>query len=520
MLDAFKSITNNKGKLAQKQTDELESLIATAREERSAISAMLTALTARSAKLMPLGKTLEQVSEKATTVTDRLDEIGRRLTALDDRTHEMEEIEKRILALKESARQAEQTTQKALGPDGELQKHREAVQHLSSQALGTQATLDTLKKERATLEELRGQLQKAEGEVKQSLGQASSLKTELDQIRAIASTLTQDYAKIREISREAREDTTAAMTTVKEVENKLGPLARLHELSQSTEERLTSLNSLAEHVSHKAKALESQQQSVEHAVVQANRVNEMVWAMDIQIGKLNEGMKQVARADDTLARTEKLAAETNAQLESATKLRHETERETGKLKKEAGTLLEAVRGQVDTLSLKKKEFEAFDLRLRTLQAGVGDAEGRMEALAAKDKNLIDLSQKVDGLSKRFESLFVQADDLTKKQLALESLHERLGQVDDLAKKTSWQMDSLRQSRQDLDVLRKDIQDFYAAHAEAAKLGEKLSGDRIRLEAFGERMTAFSAQAPELEAKMEAIVGKLRIVEEGTEKATR
>ena len=55
----------------------------------------------------------------------------------------------------------------------------------------------------------------------------------------------------------------------------------------------------------------------------------MVWAMDVQIGKLNEGMKQVARADDTLSRIEKLASETNAQLESATKLRQETERETG-----------------------------------------------------------------------------------------------------------------------------------------------------------------------------------------------
>src|SRR5881396_3436509 len=78
-------------------------------------------------------------------------------------------------------------------------------------------------------------------------------------------------------SREAREDTTAAMTTIKDVERKLGPLAQLHELSQSTEERLGSLNALAEHVAHKAKAIEGQQQAVEHAVIQANRVNEMVW---------------------------------------------------------------------------------------------------------------------------------------------------------------------------------------------------------------------------------------------------
>ena len=520
MLDAFKNMTSGKGKLVQRTGDELEQLIATAREERSAISAMLTSLTARSAKLTPLSKSLEEVTERATSVTARLDEIAGRLTALDDHTKQLEELDKRIQGLKESARQAEQTTQKALGPDGELQRHREAVQHLSSQALATQATLETLKKERAALEGLRGQIREAEGEVKQSLGQSATLKSELDQIRVLASTLTQDYARIREISREAREDTTAAMTTVKEVEAKLGPLARLHELSQSTEERLTTLNALAEHVSRKAKALESQQQSVEHAVVQANRVNEMVWAMDVQIGKLNEGMKQAAKAEDTITRIEKLAHETNGQIDNAMKLRQEAERETVKLTKDASTLVETVRGQVDTLGVKKKEFEAFDERVRSLNSSVGDAESRMSALAAKDKGLIELAQKVDGLTSRFESLFAQADDLTKKQLSLEVLHERLGQVDDLAKKTSWQMDALRQSRQDLDVLRTDIQEFYKSHAEAAKLGDKLGADRLALEAFGDRMATMATQAPELEAKMDAVIGKFKLVEEGTQKATR
>ncbi|HEV8346927.1 MAG TPA: hypothetical protein VGQ16_10155 [Vicinamibacterales bacterium] len=520
MLEAFKNMTGAKGKAVQQQADELELLIATAREERSAISAMLTALTTRSAKLTPLSKSLEQVTDRATSVTARLDEIAKRLSALDDHTRQLEELDKRIQALKDAARQAEQTTQKALGPDGELQKHREAVQHLSSQALGTQATLETLKKERAALEGLRGQLRETEGDVKQALGHSSTLKGELDQLRALATTLTQDYGKIRETSREAREDTTAAMTTVKEVEAKLGPLARLHELSQSTEERLTTLNALAEHVSRKAKALETQQQSVEHAVVQANRVNEMVWAMDVQIGKLNEGMKQAAKAEDTISRIEKLTQDTSADLDTAVKVRQEAERETAKLTKDAGTLLDAVRGQVDTLGVKKKEFEAFDERLRALQTTVGDAEARMSGLAAKDKSLIELAQKVDGLAKRFESLFAQADDLTKKQLSLEVLHERLGQVDDLAKKTSWQMDSLRQSRQDLEILRKDIQDFYKSHAEAAKLGDRLGADRLALEAFGDRLTAMSAQAPELEAKMDAILGKLKLVEEGTRKATQ
>lgn len=145
MLDAFRSMTSGRSKLVQKQTDELQLLITSAREERSALGTMLTTLTARSAKLTPLGKTLEQVMEKATGAATKLDEITKTISTLDDRAKELEQVDKRIQALNDAARQAELTTQKAIGPDGELQKHREAVQYLSSQALQTQATLDTLK---------------------------------------------------------------------------------------------------------------------------------------------------------------------------------------------------------------------------------------------------------------------------------------------------------------------------------------------------------------------------------------
>src|SRR6185295_2078007 len=193
------------------------------------------------------------------------------------------------------------------------------------------------------------------------------------------------------------------------------------------------------HVSRKAKALESQQQAVEHAVVQTNRVNEMVWSMDVQIGKLNEGLKQAAKAEEQIGRIEKLAAEASAQLDAATTARQEVERETAKLSKDAGALLDSAKSQVEALSVKKKEFEAFDERVRSLTGSVGDAETRMDALAAKDKNFAALGQKVDGLAKRFEALFSQSDELAKKQLALETLHEQLGQVDELAKKSTWQM---------------------------------------------------------------------------------
>src|SRR6185436_6690555 len=116
MADAIKNMFggSNKGKAVEKQTTELELLIATAREERSAISAMLTALTTRSAKLTPLTHSMEQAVQMASTVASRLDGIAERLDSLDERTRDIESLDARIQALKDAAQQAEETTQKTI----------------------------------------------------------------------------------------------------------------------------------------------------------------------------------------------------------------------------------------------------------------------------------------------------------------------------------------------------------------------------------------------------------------------
>ena len=159
---------------------------------------------------------------------------------------------------------------------------------------------DLIKKERAALEDLRTQLRQSQVEIKQSVDHASSLRGELDQVRSTAGQLAQDYNKLRDISKVAREDSLSATEAVKEVEKKLGPLMQLQELSKTTDEKLTSLNALAEHVNQKTKALESQRHTLDRAAVEANRLNEMVWNMDVQIGKLNEAMKQAAKTEETV----------------------------------------------------------------------------------------------------------------------------------------------------------------------------------------------------------------------------
>src|SRR5207244_9326639 len=158
-------------------------------------------------------------------------------------------------------------------------------------------------------------------------------------------------------------------------------------------------------------------------------VSEMVWQMDAQIAKLTEAMKQAAKAEEAVARAEKLGQETSALVDAATASRRDAERENARLAKDTTALLDIVRAQVDLLAVRKKEFEAFDERVGALTTAVGDAESRMNGLAARDKNVAALAQGVDNLSKRYETLFVQGDELGKKQAALDALGDRLAEVD-------------------------------------------------------------------------------------------
>ena len=81
------------------------------------------------------------------------------------------------------------------------------------------------------------------------------------------------------------------------------------------------------------------------------------------------------------------------------------------------------------------------------------------------------------------------------------------------------MDWLRQGRQDLEALRKDVLEFHTSQAEIKKLGAELAADRQAIQEFNERMNAISTRAPEIEAKVEAVLDMMSIVEHASQKAT-
>ncbi|MGH9410848.1 MAG: hypothetical protein ACRD1V_15500, partial [Vicinamibacterales bacterium] len=173
MLDAFKKSGT---KPARQQSEELQTLIAASKEERAALSTMLTQVQLQSAKLASAGKVLEDVQEKAGKAHSRIDEIAGRLDTAADRVKALEAIDARIKGLTDEVTRAEREAGRLTAPDGELQKHKQALQNLSSQALQTRASLDTLKQDQAALDELREQLGHAISDIKESQERSDALK--------------------------------------------------------------------------------------------------------------------------------------------------------------------------------------------------------------------------------------------------------------------------------------------------------------------------------------------------------
>ncbi|MCA1650172.1 MAG: hypothetical protein LC753_07770 [Acidobacteria bacterium] len=488
MLDAFKK---GSAKPIRQQADELEALIATSREERAALSTMLTQVQVHSAKLATAGKSLQEVDEKAGKAAARLEDVSGRVAGVAGRVKELEAIDARVRALADAVARAEQEAQKLTAPDSDFQKHRQAVHQLSSQVLQTRDSLDALKQEQAVLDELRETLRHTQTDVKDSADRTGALKSEFEQLRSLGTHLTQEIGRVKDVSREMHDEAGSTLTIVKEVEKKLGPVAQLQEMSKTTEERMATLNALAEHVGQKIKSLENQKHVVERAVIESNRLSEMIWNMDVQITKLNEASRETTRTEELIERVEKMSREVAEQLDAGAKARDAFALDLVKLEKDRTSLTDFVRTHSDRIAVERKQFEVFEQRMRALQATVAEAEKGIQSLAAREQLTATVSQRVDQIASQLAALSTQAEDLQRKHVALESLQEALGQVDALGKKTARQYETLTRSREHLETLRKDIDAFYTSHAAAVELRDGFAADRAAQDAFLERRSSSS-----------------------------
>ena len=494
MLDAFKK-RGDEGKSAKEQVAELQALIGQAREERAALSTMLTQVELHGSKLSTLGRSLQEVSDRAGGTTGKMDALAKRFSTLETRATGLEEIGTQIKTLRGGVGELEKTTQQLLAPDGELQKHRHEVQQLSKQAGQNVALLDAMKKEQSNLDKLRERLRVAHTEVEDSAGKTTSLKVDFDRLRDLTGQLTQDHARLKDSIRETHEQAAATTEAVRDVEKRMGPLREIQEVSESSATQLARLNSLAEHVLQKVKVLENQKHTVEHAVVESNRLNEMVWNMDVQVAKLKDGAQQAAQVEETVTRIEALASDALGGLEKATSSQESFSQELAKLDQGRAELTDFVHGYVERLTVERRELDACDERMKSLQTGLSATEASVGSLQEWEKNLGALGQRAEGLQKLMSGLTEQAEDLQKRQTDLETLRSRLAQIDELTKRTSYQFGALEKSREDLEGLRQEVQEFYKTHAEIGKTIATLTESKTTFEAFLQRTDEFRRQIP-------------------------
>ena len=135
MLDAIKRMGAGGNR---QQAGELQALVLAAREERAALSAMLTQVQLHGTKVAAAGRAVQQVEEKAAKAVGRVDELSAKLSAIDTHVQSLAAIDGRVRTLADAVAQAE----RLMAPDGELVRQRQAVQQLSAEALKTQASLD------------------------------------------------------------------------------------------------------------------------------------------------------------------------------------------------------------------------------------------------------------------------------------------------------------------------------------------------------------------------------------------
>src|SRR5262245_47484540 len=433
-MDLFRKLmTGNDGQQQAVIAVDLDAQIARLQKEKQALEALVTSAQTHVGQIPRVNASLEETERRAAAIAQQLESLAARVDGLENVRRQAEAVETRVLALEVSVMKSEERVQEALARETHVDEHRMAIEQLVSTAQATIARLEGLKEESAAFMQLEERLPRVKKELKPLLDQQAALKTDLDQLRTGIATLAQDAETGREAALKARAHATKATEVVTDLQRKLEPLSQIGTLGQDTEAQLRTLNALSEHVAAKVKALENQQSVVEHALVESRRVHEMVWDMEVQIKKLDEGTKRAARVEETLATLERMNAETNTQLEETSRARESFTREAARQERDAQSLLENVQRHLDQLAVNKQEFETVRERLGVVQTGIAAAETRVEAVSAREQELAQLVERIQAISTTVQELTSSAESLERKQVSLGTLEERLDGLDAMAK---------------------------------------------------------------------------------------
>ena len=491
-----------------------------ARAEREALRTELGKAAGALSKMSRTNKALDDLGAKVESAMRKVDGLTSAAANQEHSARRLEKLELRVGELINQVGEAERSSRALLEPDGHLHKHRRALDDLGAQARDANASLAALRQENDSLAQEHAKLRKS-GETLQHAGQGiAALKMDLAELHKTESELRLELRQSRDVAREARVDSEKAVAAAKDAAARFESLAQLHDSSKDMDKRIGALHALVEHVTAKTSVLETQRHAVDHAVSETARLNQMVWAMDAQVVKLSESRDQMQRAEEAVLRIEQLSRSATQDLAHATTARDEFARESARLDGQGRALLQSLRETTERLVVDKEEFGAFDERLRSMSASLADTETRMQTVLERDESLISMQHRAEALGKVFADLRVEIEELAQKQTSLDQLTEQLGLVEALGKRTSAQYDSLMRAQGDLETMRDDLAELQKGYGEAARLRDKVAQDRGALEAFAERTAAMIGRTPEIEVRLESMMGKMALLDEGNESMRR
>lgn len=200
------------------------------------------------------------------------------------------------------------------------------------------------------LDDLQTLLRQTEIALDRSKSDANALRLDLSQLRDIGAQLAQEYTSLGDACRQTERRSEMAAEALNAIENRLGPLEVVRDLTNSTDDRLASLSQLAEEIMYRAADFQAQKESIDHGLVEATRVTELLAALEARVTKLTEKNELLGHAEERVGHLERRAAEAAVRLEQAARTKGGLEHELANIQKQLQTLTESARNNVEMLA--------------------------------------------------------------------------------------------------------------------------------------------------------------------------
>jgi chromosome segregation ATPase len=309
-----------------------------------------------------------------------------------------------------------------------------------------------------------------------------------------------------------------AQNTVERLDGKLEDLSQCQVLSFDASADLQNLNTLAERVNVKLKALENQQQTIDRALLDSRRVSEMVWEMDAQIARLREGTTIAANVEETLSRLDRLHQTVADKLDAATRDGARFGESVEDQQRKSAELLHAVQNQLDRLAVRRSEIDTIDRRVAAAESGLANTDRQLAALAASERALSTLQERMDGFATRTDALASEIVRIEQKQPLLDALDARLGEVDAELKKSTIRLEGLIRRRQELDAIKAEFDACEATYPQVRARADELRDQKHQFSAFADQARIFLRETPELDARIRQLQERVGETSDLAEKA--